>query len=1012
MRMGVCARWAWCWASLGSSRPSHHPQWLLRNLRPPSKHFGPILPRAIPGSRHGSQTRWYSAGPLRKQITRDRLSKKGIILIKHKGWSTERRRWKEIPSSWKSTVASGSRREAKKRFRSPNEFLLRVLRRQGHAWNIPRTFSGKANLSYASPGSPHDREHPRYVHPYEMFRPSLQFYLATYLGLVLKKKKPKWDTPVAPKVLNWLRRQGYDEDDFRIWGRILAAETATESTNILLAGTVDGLAISKPVPIWVACLLCRRMDFSAPAIRRLLMYAESHVVTCSKGSASAFQGAVTADEKTFFLICIRLLRKARILHPESIEHITHLVVTRINPSHIGTNRVDASAKPLNEEKLRKRRVQLTLLYNRMLSLLALPTSLRPYVSAALQLRAQFDVLRRMSEYQPPMAITQMGYRSVARVQLAHLKTKDERKWGELKSASWPPWKEDRTAMDSQIGPEDGVSRAAQTIIRMCEAGYPSYGWDRIVQLFAGWDADGSPVIQNRIILPRIQSALVSALKEEDLPRDFPCFRDVDHEIWAARVRTTRTVEESWAIFLAYDAIKVQRQQMRISVYLAMFERIVGARKLAAQALNKHRESKGVQHEQKDELPGDRREALPTPESPHERLDPRLQPPSVDELFGQMLSRNIYPNNRCLAYLIQTAQKYSRALEYIQASRDKRVHALLQLHITEREIQAVPKPVFNSYIDLLTRNFPITDKYHSRKGAPPGDGRPLIHRAIALMDLRRSRYRPAWNRILLAIHKFDVRRNGNGTTDLMRQTLKVLERAGVELDAEGFQSVCLSFRFNAATRGERMAQQTEESLDDAWAHHLHQNEVDSRYLRSLFNKVVGLDDLTQLRSYLATGVDHSYSGIVDGSLSVPAPAILHDYIRALGMMGDYEGLLSIATFVHDNFPRLMYHCDNELNGQVRLRRAIVALRVFLERRFELDEPSDQQALSQARPEYWWTDENSDHGAEAVPRKMEAAPEELIMLVREKVEQLPKGFGRWPTEEEMWEYVQFGKAAKSI
>lgn len=940
-----------------------------------------------------------------------------MIVIKHKGRSVERRRWKNIPLSWKSTVPSGLRREMKKRFRSPNEFLIMVLRNQAQAWNLPRTVSGKANLSYTNHCSPHQRKHPGYVHPYELFRPSLQFYLAKHLRLVYKKKVPRWNTPIASKVQDWLRRQGYNEDDFRIWGRILTAESAVQSADILLAGRIDDLVISKPVPVWVTCLLCRRMDFSAPAIRRLLMYATSHVLVDSNRSDSALQGVVATDEKTFFLICIRLLRKARILHPESIQQITNLVVTRINPSQIGTIREGSSRKPVNEDRVRKRRVQLILLYNRMLSLLSLPTSLRPYVSADIQLRAQFDILRRMSEYQPPMVITQMGYRSVARVQLAHLKTKEERKWAELKSPSWPPWKEDRNAMDSEIGPDYGVSRAAQTIIRMREAGYPTYGWDRIIQLFAGWDSDGSPVVQNRIILPRIQHALVSALNEEHILKDFLCFRDVDHEIWAARVRTTRTVEESWAIFLAYEAVKVHKHQMRVTVYQALFERIIGARKLEAQARNETEESIENQGEMKEKLAGDRREALPTPESPHERLDPRLQPPSVDELFDRMVSRRIHLNNKCLAYLIQTARQLSQALEYIQASRDKRVHALLQLNITKQQVQAVPERVFNSYIAILLKNFSVPDMYHKKEDAQSGDGRPLIHRAISLMDLRNSKYRPGWNRILLAIHKFDVRRNGNGTTDIMRQTLKVLERAGVELDAEGFQSVCLSFRFNAAIRKDRIAQQSEEvleeeKLDDAWAHHLRHNEVDSKYLRALFNKLVGLDDLARLKPYQKLVVNDESAGFTDCTLSVPAPTILHVYIRALGTMGDYEGLLSIAKFMHDHFADLMHHCNNELNGHVRLRRAIIALRVFLERRFNLENPLEEQELSNEGQQDWRIDDTTQSVANRTTERLEPAPEELIMLVREKVESFPGHFGYWPDEEEMREYVRVGQAAKTI
>ncbi|KAL1637510.1 hypothetical protein SLS56_000648 [Neofusicoccum ribis] len=932
-------------------------------------------------------------------------AKNGVIVIKHKGWSSERRRWKNIPLNWKSTI-TGSKREAKKRFRSPNEFLIRILRRNRVAWNLPRVVRGKANLSYVKHSSPHHPKHPRYFHPYELFRPSHQFYLAKYLKAVYRRRGPHWDTPIEPKVQKWVTRQGYTEDDFKVWGKILTAETAKRAANALLDGRIDGLAITMPVPAWVPCLLCRRNDFSAAAIRSLVVYTETHLGVGQERIHSAFREPVSTDENTFFLICIRLLRKARAIDPESIQPITNLIVSRINPSHIGTTREEPRERPISEERLEKRRLHLTMLYNRTLELISLPTSLRPYVSAAVQLRAQYDVLRRMSEYQPPMVITQMGYRAISRIQLAHVKTREERKWAELKSTSWPPWKEDRTAMDAEIGPEHGISRAGQTIIRMHEAGYPAFGWDNIVKLYAGWDSDGSPVIQNRIILSRIQNALVSALKEEELPRDFPCFRNVDHQVWAARLRTTRTVEESWAIFLAYEALTVRKPQLRMPVYLALFERIFGAKKVAFRSRKRPEKSESNNNQKKEELPGDRREALPTPESPHERLDPRLQPPSLDELYGRMISKGIYPSNECVAFLVETTHKFSRGLDFIGASRDRRVAALLELVITEKQVKAVPDKVFNAYITLLCRHFPIPDKFHrTSTGSGPGDHRPLIHRAITLMDRKASRYRPGWNKILLAVHKFGTMQGGTGTTELIRQALKVMDRTGVELDAEGFQTVCLAFRFQAALREDRLAQQQEESVisvDDALSQHLTHNDTDSRFLRSIFNKLIGLDDLTRLRTYLQTAIyrDGAPTVLDRHLLAVPQPAVLHDYIRALGTMGDHEGLLSVATFMHDHVAGLLLHCDNEINGLSRLRRAVVALRVFLERSWEQSSLA-QDALSVLEEE------------PAGPGPLiEPAPEELVALVREKVEGVAASLGPWPGEDEVAEYVKTGRAHRSL
>lgn len=916
----------------------------------------------------------------------------------------------------------GRRREMQRRTRSPTEHLALVLGEHSCAWDPRRVRPGKANLSYAAPYSPHKHEHPGYFHPFEKFRPSLQFYLSRYLRKVYRNGTPDWDTPIYGRVRNWLERQNYTVNDFRIWGKILTADKALDATKALLDGKFGDITLPKPVPVWIITLLCRRNDLSAQDVRHLMAYVERMVTVKSEPAHDTSADRLATDEKTFVLICIRLLRKARIVHPESIENVANLIATRINPSHVGTARELPSSTPVNEEKWEKRRIYLAFLYNRILTLISYPTHIRPYVYAALQLRAQFDIIRRMSEYQPPLTITQMGYRAMARVQLMQMKTEDERRWAELKSTSWPPWKEDRTAMDSDIGPERGISRAGQMILRMNEAGYPSFGWDRIIQLYSGWDPDGSPVIQTRMILPRIQNAMVSALNEGMMPREFPCLQDIDHGIWAARVRTTRTVEESWAIFLAYEdtadealrkrAVQKRPLLKRREVYLAMFERLIGSRKLAS------RDRRGIVAlrpgyvEMKEEMPGDRMEALPTPDSPHERLDPRLQLPSVDELLERMISKRIYPSNSCLAVLLRIVPRLERGLETMLTSRDKRVRALLLLEITEQQIEDVPEQVFNAYIQLLCRYFSIPDWYHYVDGAPKGDGRILLHRAIALMDRRKSTYRPGWNSILHAVHRFDSRRRGNGTSELMRQTLKVLDRAGVELEEEGLHTVCLSFSLSAMIRRNRIitAQDREEGLlEDAQAHHFQHNVDDSHFLRSLFNRVVGQDTLAHNEPQLATVGDRE-PVTARKALSVPRPATLHAYIRALGIMGDYEGLLSVASFMHDNVSGLLQHCDNELNGYVRLRRAIVALRCFLERSWE--EQSEQQALPAISDALSELDELAQSADQEDKTTGEPAPEELIMLVRDKVESLAAKWGHWPSDGEVEEYVGWGQTLKSL
>jgi hypothetical protein len=52
------------------------------------------------------------------------------------------------------------------------------------------------------------------------------------------------------------------------------------------------------------------------------------------------------------------------------------------------------------------------LYNRALSLLSIPSSLHPFHSSAYHQRAQFNLLRRMTEFEPALTINREGYRAI------------------------------------------------------------------------------------------------------------------------------------------------------------------------------------------------------------------------------------------------------------------------------------------------------------------------------------------------------------------------------------------------------------------------------------------------------------------------------------------------------------------------------------------------------------------------------------------------------------------------
>merc|ERR1712113_1023417 len=71
------------------------------------------------------------------------------------------------------------------------------------------------------------------------------------------------------------------------------------------------------------------------------------------------------------------------------------------------------------------------------------------------------------------------------------------------------------------------------------------------------------------------------------------------------------------------------------------------------------------------------------------------------------------------------------------------------------------------------------------------------------------------------------------------------------------------------------------------------------------------------------------------LTVPSAAILHAYIRSLGWRGDHQGLLLLVEWMVEHRSELAEQRARDRNGERLMRRAIIALRVFLERAWLLE-----------------------------------------------------------------------------
>ena len=292
------------------------------------------------------------------------------------------------------------------------------------------------------------------------------------------------------------------------------------------------------------------------------------------------------------------------------------------------------------------------IYNRILALLALPASTHPFRAVALQQRAQFRLLRKMNQFEPKLPVTREGFRALAKVQIAHKKTDMERRWARFKALSWPPWKENKLGLDAESGSAGSVSRAIDVLSRMGESGYNSLSWEKQARVLAGWDTDKSPTIQRRKLLGRPPLIRSIASLDGGLSAD----SDREHEIWAARISATRTVKEAWACFCSFEkqcannGLEVSHQTPGcLAPWHAMFERLLYA-------------TRDIPGDHVD--PGDGKETYPEPTSPPDFLYVPTEPPSVGELYNNMITKGLKPAGRLLADLIDHAPTISQGLKYI------------------------------------------------------------------------------------------------------------------------------------------------------------------------------------------------------------------------------------------------------------------------------------------------------------------------------------------------------------
>ncbi|KAK0290715.1 hypothetical protein LTR35_000148 [Friedmanniomyces endolithicus] len=837
----------------------------------------------------------------------------------------------------------------------------------------------------------------------------------------------------------FLRKQGYGKPDLEVWARIVSMRDPLDAANSLaeLVRASNG----KHVPVFLLTFLLRRDEFKSRALCVLL-----EICPRLLDGHLRRTGLTAPSENTIFVIFVRLVRHAREVWPSGMQPITELLLAYLPKASM------AHIAPLNN---------LTNMLNKAMHLLSLETAAAPFQDNPHQEAAIVRILRFMTEHQPQLQITRDGYRAVVRIQLAQKKTPGEQQWADLKALSWPPWKQNRTAMDADITAlEHGTTAAAATLRRMREAGYRPTEWERTAELHAGWDVDGTPAIQRRALLGtgstrfRFQSA-----------------------VWAARIASTRTAQEAWAAYLASEDALVPASD---DVHSAIVQKLYGEEQRQRMSADREK-SEDEPTEQRERLrPGDAKEVDPLPPSTHLYTYTRLPVPTVEGFVRHLQDRQFQLGHGALAFVVAHAARLRLGFRYLQASSSHipGIDTLLSFDL-DASTAAVSDPLFTAFIKLLCRfsNVPLNTLGGKARSASFLSHKPLSrdgnmfhalnphHPIVFALELLRARgttSHQAWNAILQALSRnatlesmrflrvadtfssaerdlLDWSRGAIKVYGLVTRTLSLLQDVHTDLDSPGFHCLCLTVEnlaigcwtvlrsdndeANAPRRIRSFGLIEPTATQDANA--LLRSSSHVKQLKGIFDTLIGVGPNTAKSPYSPSTEDDSSPRPPPPATALPPPnplpllhipstAVLHAYVRALGWMADHAGLLSLIRWIVAHRDEVNTQWSRERTSREMLRKALTALRVFLERSWlretEVRKQTDQGEHCSA---------SAGVGSEADDASAASPPpdpkvQNLRMLegaasaeVRDEIEALVNGVDSWrgwPTDEEVARYCR--------
>ncbi|EEP82572.1 predicted protein [Uncinocarpus reesii 1704] len=1005
-----------------------------------------------------------------------RFATHGIRFVSHRPLKLEN----PVPTSFRNTedvqsLANGDRaRDRKFRFKeTPSEALIAALQERGLDVDIAKPRSYQTDLSWATPSQAAKKEwrvesfarHGQACQKREA-RLSYATIVANYIRYVdphlslesstLHDKSP--DTRPLDmallrvfdnKTMDYLSQRGYSPSDVMAWAWILLSPqpvTAAMRLDALnQASSRNKLASSKRTPMFVLMFTLRRERINLKAFDLLLVQSWNMLLE-NPPSKAMLQSLPdkqpmhplkpvwidAGDDTTVMILFVRLVRLARRISPEALLSLSQMFTTMFG--------VDAVGAAIND-KLTRRLIEY---YNKFLALLAIPCRMEPYASTVVQQRSIFHLLREMTRFYPPLAVTREGYHAVTRNQAARQKLPAERKWAEFKAKSWPPWKEDKLGIDVDRGVEGSKSKAMGAIAHMKEAGYSPTRWDRIATILAGWDLDGTPTIQTRSFLPkpniyRMRDQHTTWLKSNSKEAAIELSlgsrpEDGYSDIWAARIRATRTMREAWACFLS-----CRDQGFRITndIYLELTEKVIYHSHLKESSIPRSTEV----------LPGDGKEVYPEPSSPRDMIYVRSEPPTLEALAQHLLTTKTKFSRRLSVLLFRHLTSFKLGLECLSHCElsQQQIDALIspfshEVPSRRRHLDCIPDDVFASFIRFLcrftgpsmpfsgepkfslSRLFPIVypkpkeDKGSSNTQREITVDESLAH-AISLVRLRMPEYLPAWNYLLASLANTRLPADSHAPL-LMQQILAWrevrevviwMERRNISLDATGFQSVCEALsRFLLTIRNKGRSMEFSPSQHTLGNPIRHPSSTATELVttstdlvKRKFDQMVLAKDgplFPSASEEVVVSRSPNYP-ILPSMYTVPSPFTLHAFVRVLGLAADFESLVILLKWMTRNASDLKRAMAKINGGKRSLRQTVVAVRVYFEK-----DPSFTACSASAEIENGYLDSDlRPHSDEDVVPEWTPSPIEALYREAQAVIEGSDCFSPWPTDNEVRDYV---------